>query len=63
MILDIPPVLIVDALARARLHVVAHNLHDSGFLFAHQVSEESSDYGLHATAKYDNGHIVFSALF
>lgn len=62
VVLDIPPVFLVDALTRSGLDIIAHDLHNRGFFLTNKVSEESSNHRFHAAAEYNNGYIVCAAL-
>jgi len=58
MVLDIPASDVVNLLARLGLDIVGHDLHILHLLFAHKVSQEGLDYGLHPPAEHDDGDVV-----
>ena len=61
MELDVPAILVVDALPGAGLDIVADDLHVADLGLADEVGEEGADDGLHAAAQDDDGDIVGAA--
>lgn len=55
---NLPAALVVDALAGAGAHVVAHDLEIIGLGGPQQVGEQGADDGLHAAAEDDDGDVV-----
>lgn len=57
---NLPPALLIDALALPRRNIVAHNLQGIRILLAQEVPQQGADDGGHAAAQHHNGHVVLA---